>query len=517
MKALCQTLEMEDYSVAGFTSAREALKKLEHESFDLILTDLMMPEMDGISLLGAAFETDPNLVGIVMTGHGAVDTAVQALKGGALDYILKPFRLSAILPVLTRALEVRRIRAENFHLREAVGIYQLSMAIAFEPDFEKILQQTADAAFRQSGANGLSMLLLSGDGTEMYVAETRGSENTHALGKRVPVQDGLLNWATRCREMLSNPNELIDVPEAFVTPVAEIGEGISIPMLTAGKLVGILKFDPGHSHTAFTPGQIKALNILASTGASALARGLAENRAALMEELERKNNELEAFSYSVSHDLRAPLRSIDGFSNALLEDYAAQLDQRGLDYLRRVLAATNRMGNLIDDLLELSRVGRAELLRRRVDLSKLAHNVASELSRANPGREVEVSIADGVDASADPRLMQVVFENLLGNAWKFTASVPKAAIEFGEARLDGTLAYFIRDNGAGFDMNYASKLFAPFQRLHKEADFPGTGIGLATVHRIVERHGGRVWAQAEVNHGAAFFWTLPEPWPGVAA
>ena len=240
------------------------------------------------------------------------------------------------------------------------------------------------------------------------------------------------------------------------------------------------------------------------------AHELAETRAVLVEELERKNRELEAFSYSVSHDLRAPLRSIDGFSNALLEDCGDQIDEKGHDYLRRVRAATRRMGELIDDLLELSRVGRVELQPRHVDLSALVSATAAELERANPERQVRMVIADGVVGEADRRLLQVVFENLLGNAWKFTAAAAEPRIEFGVVSRDDMPTFFIRDNGVGFDMAHAAQLFAPFQRLHSDARFPGTGIGLATVYRIVERHGGRVWAEAAVDQGATFFWTLHE-------
>jgi signal transduction histidine kinase len=238
------------------------------------------------------------------------------------------------------------------------------------------------------------------------------------------------------------------------------------------------------------------------------ARELAETRAALVEELERKNQELEAFSYSVSHDLRAPLRSIDGFSQALLQEYAEILDPTALGYLHRVRASAQRMGELIDDLLQLSRVGRAPAERRWVDLSALARTVMTALRRTVPDREVQFAIADGLVVEGDPGLLQVVLENLLGNAWKFTSAATRPTIELGAETKDDAVVYFVRDNGAGFDMTYAHKLFAPFQRLHSEAEFPGTGIGLATVQRIVARHGGRVWAEGEVDKGAAFFWTL---------
>jgi light-regulated signal transduction histidine kinase (bacteriophytochrome) len=225
-------------------------------------------------------------------------------------------------------------------------------------------------------------------------------------------------------------------------------------------------------------------------------------------ELDAVNKELEAFSYSVSHDLRAPLRSIDGFSQALVEEYADQLDDTAADYLSRIRAATQRMGELIDDLLDLSRVTRREMHREQVDLSALATEVLGGLAREEPERQVEIGIAAGLMGRGDPHLLRLALENLLGNAWKFTSREPSVRIEFGARQEGDRPLYYVSDNGVGFDMAYADKLFGAFQRLHAAHEFPGTGIGLATVHRIVLRHGGRVWAQSEVGQGATFFFTL---------
>ncbi|HUQ94023.1 MAG TPA: response regulator [Bryobacteraceae bacterium] len=238
------------------------------------------------------------------------------------------------------------------------------------------------------------------------------------------------------------------------------------------------------------------------------AQEIAETRASLSVELERKNKELEAFSYSVSHDLRAPLRSINGFSQLLLQEYVDQLTPKAQDYVRRIHSAGDRMGQLIDDLLELSRVSRAELNRQHVDLSNLARIVAAELEKREPQRQLAIAVEDGLMVEADTRLLRVVLENLFGNAFKFTAKTLQARIEIGAIPAPEGPVYFVRDNGVGFDMAYAHKLFAPFQRLHTESAFPGTGIGLSTVYRIIDRHGGRVWAEGDVGHGAAFFFTL---------
>ena len=225
-------------------------------------------------------------------------------------------------------------------------------------------------------------------------------------------------------------------------------------------------------------------------------------------ELSAVNKELEAFSYSVSHDLRAPLRSVDGFSKAILEDYADKLDEQGKDYLQRVRAASQRMAQLIDDLLNLSRVTRSDMRCEPVNLSALAQTIAEELKKTQPGRQVECVIKEGLTVNGDARLLKLVLENLLSNSWKFTAKHTSARIEFGVERPDGKFAYFVRDDGAGFDMAYVEKLFTPFQRLHAPTEFPGTGIGLALVQRIIHRHGGRVWAKGEVEKGATIYFTL---------
>ncbi len=228
----------------------------------------------------------------------------------------------------------------------------------------------------------------------------------------------------------------------------------------------------------------------------------------LVGELERKNKELEAFTYSVSHDLRTPLRSIDGFSQALLEDCLEGLDAKGQGYLRRIRDAAQRMGGLIDDLLQLSRIDQADLRRTPVNLSALARQAVAELRSQHPHRKVEVDIRDGLIVDADSRLMRILLENLFSNAWKFTGKTQDARIGFGVDEQPGGPAYFIRDNGAGFDMTYAGKLFGVFQRLHRQEEFPGTGIGLATVQRIVHRHGGRVWAEGKPDVGATFHFSL---------
>jgi light-regulated signal transduction histidine kinase (bacteriophytochrome) len=225
-------------------------------------------------------------------------------------------------------------------------------------------------------------------------------------------------------------------------------------------------------------------------------------------ELEAANEQLEAFNYSVAHDLRAPLRSITSFSQALQDDHAEQLDPGGLEYLTHIRRAAQHMGHLIDDLLNLSRVTRAQLRRERVDLSALARTVIARLRFMQPERDVEVLIEDGLIANADPRLVDIVLTNLLGNAWKFTSKRARARIELAAIPGESPTTYVVRDNGVGFDPAQAGRLFGVFQRLHPAHEFDGTGVGLATVQRLIQRHGGRVWAEGEVDRGASLYFTL---------
>jgi two-component system sensor histidine kinase/response regulator len=235
---------------------------------------------------------------------------------------------------------------------------------------------------------------------------------------------------------------------------------------------------------------------------------LAETRAELVRDLEHKNRELESFSYAVSHDLRAPLRRIDSFSRAVLESQGDRLDEAGQRFLSRVREASRHMSQLIDDVLHLSRVTRADLRDQEVDLSGIASLILTRLQESEPERKLDAKVRPGVLVTGDSQLLKIVMENLLENAWKFTAKEPESRIEFGMMQAGGEATYFVRDNGAGFDMTYTDRLFGPFQRLHPQGEFPGNGIGLATVQRIIHRHGGRVWAEGLVGQGATFYFTM---------
>jgi signal transduction histidine kinase len=357
MKALCQTLECEGYKPTGFSSARQALAQLRPGQHDLLLTDLMMPELNGIELIRSARAADPDLAGVVMTGHGTIDTAVAAMQVGALDYVLKPFKLNVILTVIARALHLRRLRIENAALQQREREQALELAAAYR--------------------------------------------------------------------------------------------------------------------------------------------------------------DLESFSYSVSHDLRAPLRAVNGFMDIFMEEFGATVPAEGRAHLEQVRAGGQRMDRLIEDLLKFCRFSRAPLTRRRVDLDAIVRRVAGDLQMREPTRSVKVEIGELPAVAGDASLLEQVIVNLISNAFKFTRHQAHATVSIGSHTAPHPdshapeRVFFVRDNGAGFNMKYADKLFGVFQRLHSQEQFEGTGVGLSIVQRVLQRHGGRIWAQSEPGHGAAFFFVLP--------
>lgn len=294
----------------------------------------------------------------------------------------------------------------------------------------------------------------------------------------------------------------------------EITAYLGIPLMRAGGIFGLIGLanKPG----GYDEHDVNDMEALSVAFAEALMRKRAELEIAKLNEdlatraleLEAYSKEVEAFSYSVSHDLRAPLRSIDGFSLALLEDYAGELDDRGKDYLNRVRAASESMAELIDDVLKLSRVTRADISREPTDVSQMAREISEELVAGEEGRAGEFEIEPGMVARADAKLLRQALWNLMENAWKFTSACEVARIQVGTTQSEKEQAFFVRDNGVGFDMVYAGKLFLPFQRLHNRAEFTGTGIGLATVQRVVRRHGGRVWGEGKPGEGATFCFTV---------
>lgn len=504
-------LEEQGWEVTHAPTSESALESLNRHLPALIIADYHLPGIRGDELCrrvrrNVETRAIPILMLTVEEGHGSEPAG---LDSGADDYVSKSVTPEILLLRVRALLRTRSARASALAHPDSHFHRARVLAIDDSPTYLELLAEA-----------------LSGEGYEV----TRAASGKEGLER---IAEGLFDCVMV--DLVMPEIDGIEVCRRINDAGRIAGQSMAVIMLTAretredmtrGLEAGADDFVGKSGDMTVLKARIRALlrrkffqeenrrireellrNELEATEARA-AQELMMARAVLVGELERKNKELEAFSYSVSHDLRAPLRSIDGFSNALLEDYCAQLDEKGQHYLHRIRAAAQRMGELIDDLLQLSRVGRAELQPGPLDLSALARIVNRELQDASPERRVQLVIPDGLVAMADRRLLQVVLENLFGNAWKFTRNVAEAVIELGVAEEAGAPMYYIRDNGAGFDMAYAGKLFTPFQRLHSEAKFPGTGIGLATVYRIVERHGGRVWAEGAVGKGATFFWTL---------
>jgi signal transduction histidine kinase len=382
-------------------------------------------------------------------------------------------------------------------------VQELSMA----RDLDTIMAIVRKAARALTGADGATFVLR--DGECCYYAEEDAIEPLWK-GKRFPLQRCISGWAMLHREAVllediyadaripadayrpTFVKSLVMVPIRRLKPVGAIGNYWAVQQKPSETNVRLLQALADSTSIAME--NVELLNSLEARVAERTTQ------------LEAANNELEAFSYAVSHDLRAPLRTINAFSRIVIEDYAEVIGD-GRAHLNRICAASGRMAGLIDDLLQLSTTARAELQRGAFDLAQVARDVVDELRHADPTRQVDVAIPDHLPANGDPRLVRVVLENLLRNAWKFTSKRAAARIEVGAH--DG--AFFVRDNGAGFDSARARKLFVPFQRMHSDAEFEGTGIGLATAQRVIVRHGGRIWADSTPDHGATFSFTLAAP------
>jgi signal transduction histidine kinase len=428
------------------------------------------------------------------------------------------------------ALEIARLFFESEQrCAEAEGLAELARQCASDPDTDRVVSLVTESACRLLGADYAGLALTTPDGDRawrsVWGTRTDAWRSVERLRGRGPVTRALEQRRTIVVERLG---ESADFPLANL-PLHSAEGGrttLATPLFSREGALGALVLG-WRSDVHLSQRQVRLAEALAGHAAVVFDSVRGRERLAaradevkkLNEDLERRvvertselaaaNRELEAFSYSVSHDLRTPLRSIDGFTQVLLEECGDRLDEAGKNHLERVRRATHRMGELIDDMLTLAKVTRRALDREDVDLSAIARSVAQELHALDPTRQIRWEIEDGIEAKADAKLMRVVFENLLGNAWKFTSKHERAVIAFGKAFGAEPVAYFVKDDGAGYDMAYADKLFGPFQRLHSLGQFEGTGVGLATVQRIIHRHGGRVWAEAAPEQGATFYFTL---------
>ncbi|MBL8955491.1 MAG: response regulator [Myxococcaceae bacterium] len=507
---LTAALAAAQYRVAEAETGEAGLRLAATNRPAAIIVDGMLPDTSGAEIvrrlrLDAALRSIPCLMLTGSTGSGA---EVQALEAGADDFVRKTDDLNVVLARLEVLL---RNRGQEVAALETESLAAPKKVLAVD-DSATYLQETVDA--------------LAGSGFEVITARS-GIEALELLAVQkvdcilLDVEMVGMNGREVCRRVKANPTTR-DTPLILVTADASreaMSAGLSagaddfvvksseLQVLRARVLAQLrrkqLEDQRRHVREALVRRELEAAEAKA-------ARELAEAKAELVLELERKNKELEAFSYSVSHDLRAPLRGIMGFMRALIEDSGHLLDATGREHADRVEAAAIRMNQLIDDLLALSRIGRSELRRTKTDVTGLVRVVVQELKNREPNRQVEVEIEEGLEASADAQLLRVLFENVLGNAWKFTGKVAAPRITVRREDTPHGRAIVVRDNGAGFDAKHANKLFTPFQRLHRADEFPGTGIGLATVHRVAERHGGKVWAESEVGKGTAILFTLEQ-------
>lgn len=509
--SVARALEEAGYTVLVADTGEQGLRMVADTRPSAIVVDGMLPGIDGAAVirrirLDGALRTTPC---VLLTGSEGPSAELDALDAGAdafarkgEDFAVLVMRLAVLLRDGARGTQ--RLDLASLHAPKRI------LAVDDSPTY---LHELGDA-LRSDGYD----VILARSGEEAI--ELLGLENVDCvlMDLMMPGMGG----QQACSRIKSSA-VLRETPLIMLTALDD--RDAMIDGLTAGADDYISKSSDFLVLRARVRAQLRrkqfegeargAREQLLRTQAEAVearaARRLAETKAALVEELERKNRELEAFSYSVSHDLRAPLRTIDGFSQILVEDFGDLLPEAAHQHLARVRAAAQRMGVLIDDLLSLSRVTRADLHRTRVDLSELARSVCADLERKEPGRRVRAEIEDHMEVEVDRGLARILLENLLGNAWKFTARTAEPQIRVGRTFREGVVTHFVSDNGAGFDPARAHQLFRPFQRLHRQDEFPGTGVGLATVQRIVDRHGGRVVADAIPDGGATFYFTLPAP------
>ncbi len=471
----------------GFESA------LLREAFDLILMDHNVPGYDGLVALREAHRRLPDTPIIIISGSLGEEDAVDCLKAGATDYVLKQ-RITRLDAAASRALAEaddrrERARAEG-ELREVAHLFQE-------------LASNSDDVFWFVAVESEHILVISpaiernwGRPVTKFQGTRREWANTIHDEDRQRVEDAFGQWMRGEAERFDEEYRVVH-PDGGIRWVHDTGARIKDDTGRLVRVSGIAR-DVTRRHLAEE--EAGHLNL-------ELERRVMERTA----ELHAANRELEAFSFSVSHDLRAPLRAVSGFTALLKADYGDQLDETATQFIERIHAGCVRMDGLIDAILSLAQISRADLIAAQTDLSALAQKVIAELRERDAERRCETVVQPGLRVHADARLLGVALDNLIGNAWKFTSRRDVARIEVGLSNSAGLLStFFVRDNGAGFDTRYSERLFSPFQRLHSESEFPGTGIGLATVRRVIERHGGNAWAESTPGEGATFYFSLPK-------
>lgn len=509
-----RTLERYGFEVEMTTvsTPAEYLQGMSSGSLDLILADSGLPGFSGKAALELARTRCPHVPFIFVSGAADEAQALGSLGAGAADFVQKD-RLWQLIAAIRRLQDRKpddtqtdEATRHNLRMQRLVSaVQELSLARTLEG----IMSVVRRTARELTGADGASFILRDGD--QCFYAD-EDAIGPLWKGQRFPMSNCISGWVMNSRKPAVIEDIFSDsrVPADAYRPTF-VKSLVVVPIRTNAP-VGAIGNYWASRHLA-TAEEVELLQALANTTAVAM-----EN-VQMYEQLEQRvkdrtlqlevtNKELEAFSYSVSHDLRAPLTGIGAFAQLLEENATDSLDERGMHYVSRIQSETRRMATLIDDLLRFAQFARIELRREKVNLSQIVKEVTSRLRSRNPERKTEFRIADEIVVTGDSGLLRVVIENLVSNAWKYSAKTELSRIEFGVEQPDGSPIYFVRDNGAGFDMAFAEKLFAPFQRLHSEAEFAGHGVGLATVQRIIHRHGGHVWADSMPGNGAKFSFTL---------
>jgi PAS domain S-box-containing protein len=483
---LAATLKDLGYAIAASVSTGEAaIKEAIKLRPDLILMDIRLAgEIDGIQAAGA-IKKEVDIPVIYLTAHSDDQTLTRARDTVPFGYIVKPFKATDLHCAIEIALHKHEIEAKLGERELWLATTLSSIAdgvVATDPENRvKFLNPVAEALTGWCSADAVGRI--AEDILTLVSSKTRSQLSS-------PLRQALLERTTKTTE------EKVDIvgKSGKATPV----DDSAAPILDgAGKVLGGVMTFKDVTEQRQAEEEIKKLN-------AELEQRVVERT----EQLEEANKELESFSYSIAHDLRAPLRGIDGYSTILIENHTANLGPDGLDCLNRIRAGAQRMRELIDDLLRLAHVGRCAYSRQEVNLTKIAAKVLAELQAAGRDHEAQFLLQEDVTVEGDGALLRIVLENLLSNAWKFTSKVAAPKIELGSYVDSGKQVCYVRDNGAGFDMKHAAKLFGVFQRFHSAREFEGTGVGLSIVERIINRHGGRIWAESAPNKGATFFFAL---------